>query len=50
MLLTRGADIEAKNRHGDTPLIVAASYGKKEIVCLLLDSGAQIEAKKIRLS
>ncbi|MGN1309765.1 MAG: ankyrin repeat domain-containing protein, partial [Akkermansia sp.] len=44
-LLDRGADIEAKDKDGETALIRAAWYGKTEVVSLLLDRGADIEAK-----
>jgi ankyrin repeat protein len=48
LLLGRGADIEAKNNDGATPLILAASRADAEhvkIVKLLLAHGAQVEAK-----
>jgi ankyrin repeat protein len=48
LLLERGADIEARNQHGDTALILAASKGGYEdatTVRLLLDRGADVGAK-----
>ncbi len=44
-LLDRGANIEAKDTYGRTPLMFAAKYGKTETVKLLMDRGANIEAK-----
>ena len=40
VLLTVGADIDAKNDHGNTPLILAAVVQKFEIVYWLLIRGA----------
>ena len=44
VLLSKGASIEAKNQHGHTPLITAASRGHPEVLELLLMKGASIEA------
>ena len=44
-LLSSGANIEAKDNVGWTPLIWASCYGYKDVVGLLLDKGANIEAK-----
>ena len=41
LLLDRGADIEAKDRYGNTALIRTAFTDDIEIVKLLLDRGAQ---------
>ncbi|MFO0887683.1 MAG: ankyrin repeat domain-containing protein [Isosphaeraceae bacterium] len=46
LLLDRGADIEAIDDLGQTPLIIAASRGRAAIVSLLLDRGANIDAKE----
>jgi len=43
-LLDKGADIHARNRMGATPLWVAAVYDQKEIVELLLEREANINA------
>jgi ankyrin repeat protein len=43
-LLSNGADVEAKDREGCTPLLLATIYGHVFIASMLLDHGAQIEA------
>jgi len=40
VLLERGADVNGRNQHGDTPLIGASGLGSPEVVKLLLDRGA----------
>ena len=45
LLLEAGADKEAKNNGGWTPLIIAAMNGHEAIVRLLLEAGADKEAK-----
>lgn len=44
MLLDHGADIEAKDYHGRTPLRVAVTFSDYEIVKLLIDRGADVNA------
>jgi hypothetical protein len=44
LLIDKGADIEAKDREGWTPLHWAAQRGHIEVVRLLCDHGADIEA------
>ncbi|MGI9337729.1 MAG: ankyrin repeat domain-containing protein [Gammaproteobacteria bacterium] len=44
-LIDEGADIDAKNDDGLTPLHVAAGQGQTEIVLALVNAGAAIEAK-----
>ena len=45
VLLDRGANIEARNARGATPLITASAAGNLALVTLLLKQGAEIEAK-----
>ena len=44
-LIVNGANIEETSIQGLNPLLVAASYGKFEIVKLLIENGANSEAK-----
>jgi ankyrin repeat protein len=44
-LLSVGADVNAKDRFGNTPLIEASCYGHLQVFQALLDHGADIEAK-----
>lgn len=44
LLLASGANVEAADKGGWTPLYVAASSGHVEVTKLLLSSGANIEA------
>ena len=43
--LAAGADVNAKNKYGDTPLHYAAWMGDKEIVELLIARGANVNAR-----
>ena len=45
--LADGADVNAKNDFGSTPLIAAALEGHKEIAELLISEGADVNAKTI---
>ena len=45
LFVDSGADIEAKNVNGLTPLHVASLYGHIDIVKLLVDLGANVEMK-----
>lgn len=45
LLLDRGANIEARNARGATPLITAAARGNLALVALLLKQGAQVDAR-----
>ena len=40
-----GADINAKNSYGDTPLMLAAGKGNLKVVSLLVKAGADVNAK-----
>ncbi|HTW58837.1 MAG TPA: ankyrin repeat domain-containing protein [Terriglobales bacterium] len=44
-LLDNGADIEARDDDGDTPLLWAASFAQTDIFKLLLDRGAKIDVR-----
>ncbi len=46
LLLSHGADVNARNRDGWTPLHYACRHGQTDIVCLLLDAGAEVNAKE----
>ena len=44
--ITTGADVNANHKHGDsTALMKASEYGHAEIVQLLLDAGADVNAR-----
>jgi ankyrin repeat protein len=44
-LLRAGADVNARDTNGDTPLIVAAFHGLSETAKILLEQGADLNAK-----
>jgi len=44
-LLSEGADVNAKNRSGNTPLMEAADAGHTGVVEVLLKAGADVDAK-----
>lgn len=44
-LLRQGADVQVKDAHGATPLLKAARYGYTEIAALLIEKGADVNAK-----
>jgi ankyrin repeat protein len=44
-LLAHGINVNQKGEHGYTPLHQACSFGNKEIVALLLENGADINAR-----
>ncbi|KAL0275144.1 UNVERIFIED_CONTAM: hypothetical protein PYX00_003100 [Menopon gallinae] len=48
LLLSRGADIEHRDKKGFTPLILAATAGHEKVVDILLNHGADIEAQSER--
>jgi len=43
--LQRGADVNAKDANGATPLLSAAMNGRKEVAELLVAKGADVEAR-----
>jgi ankyrin repeat protein len=45
LLITKGADVNAKDEGGYTPLHQAAHGGRKEVVELLIAKGANVNAK-----
>jgi len=45
LLIAAGADVNARDDGGDTPLLNAAAFGQKEIVELLIGKGAEVNAK-----
>ena len=42
-LLARGADVDARDRYGQTALMLAAHHGDLELVELLIGSGARLD-------
>jgi ankyrin repeat protein len=44
-LIDSGADVNARDANGDTPMIVAAFHGLNDIVKLLIEKGADVNAK-----
>jgi len=46
-LLRGGADLEARNRHGETALLVAARLGRKVALTTLLEHGANVHARDV---
>jgi hypothetical protein len=44
-LIEAGADVNAKDDEGLTPLMIAAHYSTPEMVTLLIDAGADVNAK-----
>lgn len=44
-LLAAGAKLDARNRQGETALLVAARHGNKHVVSKLLDRGANLHAR-----
>jgi ankyrin repeat protein len=43
LLVDKGANVNLKNKDGDTALHLAAEQGKTEVVLLLLNSGAEVD-------
>jgi|GEM_PF-3522839 ankyrin repeat protein len=47
-LLARGAEVNAKNKRGETPLMLAIWFAKPEICDALIDAGAEIDTQDKR--
>ncbi len=47
LLLNHGANVDAANAHGETPLFIAASMGKKPLVARLLQLKADPSIRDI---
>ena len=45
LLLEKRADINAKNKNGETALMIAAKYGEEAVIQLLLEKGADTKVK-----
>lgn len=45
ILIEKGATIDARNRRGETALLIAAQCGNKHVVSNLLDKGANLYAR-----
>jgi len=45
LLLDRGVDVNAWAMNGSTPLHMAANWGATKVTCMLLEHGANLEAK-----
>ncbi len=45
LLIKLGADVNLKDKHGETALMVASYYGHKEIVQMLIKVGADVNAR-----
>lgn len=47
LLLSAGADVNARDKSGETPLHRAAEEGRADVVRLLLEAGAESEAADV---
>ena len=47
-LLARSASVDVSNMHGCTPLHYAAHHGNMVVACLLLEAGADVNAREVR--
>ncbi len=43
-MLDPGAEIDARNENNQTPLIVAAKYGRNDFTAMLIEAGADVSA------
>ncbi len=48
LLISKGADVNARDEKGMTPLYYAARYGRKEVAELLISKGADVNVKEDR--
>jgi ankyrin repeat protein len=48
LLIAKGADVNAKNNSGWTPLLMAVLGDRKEVIELLIAKGADVNAKDSR--
>ena len=48
MLIDRGADVNYKDKNGNTPLMIASRYSSIETAKLLIDRGADVNARNKR--
>ena len=44
LLIAKGADLSVKTKHGETALVLATATGQREVVELLIEKGAAINA------
>jgi len=44
-LIEAGADVNAKNDHGETPLLRAALYDSPEVIKIFIKAGADVNVK-----
>ncbi|TCW82753.1 hypothetical protein C5O80_16620 [Burkholderia sp. SRS-46] len=47
-LLDRGAQVDARDRHGRTPLLIATHGNRVDAARVLIDAGADVNAKDMR--
>jgi ankyrin repeat protein len=45
LLIEKGADVNATNKNGQTPLHVGAAWGRADLVRLLIDRGAEFTSR-----
>ena len=45
LLINKGADVNTRDQHGDTPLMVAAFYGNAPIMEMLIHNGSDVNAR-----